>query len=322
LMVVLNQVSDDHIGQEFAGVVIETNTNPTHGYRVGDRVCGFANGTFCSQLTTKASHLLAIPSWMSFAEASAIPVAYGTAQYGLMHLGRLQPGESLLIHAAAGAVGQAAIRIAQRVGAVVYVTVSSAEKKRLLVDRYGIDPSHFFNSRQLAFAQEILQKTAGRGVDVVLNSLSGQALAETWRCIAPFGRFIEIGKRDMVTFKSLPMDPFQRNVSFCSLDLSVVSKLNDRLTEQVFQEVQALIAEQTAEQRSLTAHPLTVFKVSEYEQAFRFLQTGQHAGKAVVDWEQPDTIQVRFCAVYDRYNVIKLTYRGIGDTKLYPGLQV
>ncbi|XP_044721361.1 KR domain-containing protein [Hirsutella rhossiliensis] len=293
VMVALNQVADDHIGQEFAGVVTEVGAGLKGAFGPGDHVCGIAaGGGFQSCVRAKGCHTIKMPPGISFAEASAIPLAYATAQYGLHHLARLQPGESILIHAAAGAVGQAAIQLAQRAGAAIYVTVSTPEKKKLLMDRYGIEPSHFFSSRHILFAQQLLQRTGGKGVDVVLNSLAGQALRESWRCVAPFGRFIEIGKRDASTFKALPMEPFLRNVSFCSLDLQVVARLNDALMGRIMREVEALVQDPTASAKHLIPYPLTVFKRSGFEQAFRLLQTGRHVGKAVVDWEQADTIQV------------------------------
>ncbi|KAK9776195.1 putative Polyketide synthase [Seiridium cardinale] len=290
IMVILNQVSDDHIGQEFSGVVTEVGSATTGAYRPGDRVCGITpKGSFRSYIRAKESDVMKIQDGMSFVEATAIPVAFATAHYGLSHLARLRPGESVLIHAAAGAVGQAAIQLAQGIGAVIFVTVSTPKKKELLMERYGIEPSRIFSSRHLQFAHEIMERTEGKGVDVVLNSLSGQALTDTWRCMAAFGRFVEIGKRDISTFQSLPMEPFQRNVSFCSLDLGLVSRSNHTLMGQIMREVQALVADQ---RRYTSPLPLTVFPRSGYENAFRLLQTGQHTGKVVVDWQQKDTIQV------------------------------
>lgn len=291
VMVALNQVIDDHIGQEFAGVITKIGPNTKSAFCEGDRVCGIVDGSFRTLVHAKCSHVMRIPDSIPSTEACSIPVSYATAQYGLCHLARLKAGETILIHAAAGAVGQAAIQIAQRACAIVYVTVSTPAKKKLLIDRYGLDPSHFFSSRSTIFAQQIMHITAGKGIDVAFNSLSGQALTETWRCLAAFGRFVEIGKRDITTFKSLPMEPFQRNVSFCSLDLAVLSKSDNGLMKEVMSEVQELVLDMGSRQYT-APFPLTIFKRSEFEKAFRFLQTGQHMGKAVVDWRQEDTIQV------------------------------
>jgi acyl transferase domain-containing protein/NADPH:quinone reductase-like Zn-dependent oxidoreductase len=293
VMVVLNQLPASYVGYEYAGIVTEAGASSA--YSPGDRVCGLAtNGSFRSVVRARESHMMRMPTSMPFAEAAAVPLAFATAQYSLCHVARLQCGESILIHSAAGAVGQAAIRIAQSVGAEIYVTVSTDEKKQLLIERYGLDSGHFFSSRHTAFAQQLMAKTAGRGVDVVLNSLSGLALTETWRCIAPLGRFIEIGKRDIAASKSLPMDPFERNVSYSSVDLTVVSKYNERLMARIMQEVQ----ERLLNEKSIAPYPISVFTRSKIEDAFRFLQTGTHTGKAVVDWEAPDTLQVRRLTYY------------------------
>jgi NADPH:quinone reductase-like Zn-dependent oxidoreductase len=290
VMVVLNQLPASYFGYEFAGIVTESGAGS--GFSPGDRVCGLAtSGSFRSYVRAKESHMMRMPSSMSFTEATAVPLAFATAQYSLCHVARLKRGESILIHSAAGGVGQAAIQIAQSLGAVIYVTVSTDKKKQLLMERYGIGPGHFFSSRHTSFAQQLMQKTAGRGVNVVLNSLSGLALTETWRCIAPLGRFIEIGKRDIAASKSLPMDPFERNVSYSSIDLTVLSKYDELLMAQIMQEVQSRLLEEVSQQH-VAPYPISVFARSKIEDAFRFLQTGQHTGKAVVDWETPDTIQV------------------------------
>lgn len=289
VVVALNEVLDDHIGQEFAGIVVDSGAS-AH-FHPGDRVCGIAGGSFRTHLRAKKSHIMRIPPGLDFTEACSVPVAFATAQYGLCHLAQLKAGETILIHAAAGAVGQAAIQIAQRIGAVVLVTVSSQAKKEFLMTRYGIDASSFFSSRHVSFRAQIMKKTAGRGVDVVLNSLSGRALTESWRSLATLGRFVEIGKRDISSFKSLPMEPFLRNVSFCSLDLAVIGRESHSLMEQLMREVERDVLSEATRLYSVPS-PLTVFKRSGFEDSFRFLQTGEHYGKAVVDWEQQDTIQV------------------------------
>lgn len=310
IMVALNQVSDDHIGQEFAGVITEVGPDNEGSFSIGDRVCGIEIGTFHSTLRARPSRIVRIPKDMSFVEATAIPLAYATAQYGLKNLTQLRSGETILIHAAAGAVGQAAIHLAQKKGAVIYATVSTSEKKSLLKDRYGLQDWQFFSSRHTTFAKQIMDATGGRGVDVVLNSLAGQALIESWRCLAPFGRFVEIGKRDMSTFKALPMEPFMRNVSFCSLDINVVLRQNDALMGEIMRDVQALVDE---EPYQLAPQPVTVFKRSGFEEAFRLLQTGRHVGKVVVDWEQQDTLQVS-----NHFSFVKKHKQG-GYENVHPG---
>ena len=118
-------------------------------------------------------------------------------------------------------LGQAAIQLAKHIGAEIFVTVGNLEKRRLIMREYQIPEDHIFNSRDTTFAKGILRMTNGRGVDVVLNSLAGEALRQTWECIAMFGRFIEVGKKDILANSGLEMMPFLRNVTFASVNLEV-----------------------------------------------------------------------------------------------------
>ncbi|RYO75255.1 hypothetical protein DL764_010541 [Monosporascus ibericus] len=290
-MVFFNQIWDDNIGQEFSGIITEVGADAEGIFRPGDGVCGIvANGSFRTYVRVKKSHIIKIPPNMSFAEAGSISFAFATAQYGLCHLARLKSGESLLIHDAASPVGQGAIQIAQRIGVTLFLTFNTAKEKKILVERYGIKMSHFFPSRHPSLARQVMQRTAGKGVDVVLNSLSNDDLTETWKCVAPLGRYIETQKRGIGASKSLPVEAFQRNVAFCSLDISVVSEFDDKLMGEIMQEVKTLFHDEIF-RHPVAPHPLKIFKRSGFEGAFRLLQHGPHAGKAVIDWEAPDTIQ-------------------------------
>ena len=130
----------------------------------------------------------------SFEHAISVPVTGVTTHYALVELARLQEGESVLIHSAAGGVGQFAIQIAQMIGATIYATVGTKEKKHFLMERYGIPEDHILSSRNTAFAQGVMRLTGAKGVDVIFNSLSGELVTASWDFIASFGRFIEIGK--------------------------------------------------------------------------------------------------------------------------------
>lgn len=150
-----------------------------------------------------------------------LPLVYSTALYVLQSRANLQPGESVLIHAGASAVGLAAIHIARWLGAgEIYTTVSSAEKKAYLVEHLGIEPSRVFNSRDASFVDGIREVTGGRGADVVLNSLTGELLHASWACCAGFGRFVEIGKRDLTDGGRLDMGQFLKSATFTAFDLT------------------------------------------------------------------------------------------------------
>lgn len=161
---------------------------------------------------------------------------YGTALYALNDRANLRTGEvsnpivrilwhaqqsqTILIHSGAGAFGMASIEIAQKIGAKVYATVSTDDKKNFLVDHFGLPREQIFQSRDTTFVEGIHRATAGRGVDVVLNSLTGDLLHASWRCCADFGRFIEVGKRDIVDAGKLDMQVFSRNVTFSAFDMT------------------------------------------------------------------------------------------------------
>lgn len=118
-------------------------------------------------------------------------------------------------------LGQASIQLAKHRGAEIFVTAGSKVKRELLRDEYQIPADHIFNSRNLDFTKGIMRMTNGKGVDVVLNSLSGEALRKTWECISMFGRFLEVGKRDILGNTGLEISPFLRNVTFAGVNLEV-----------------------------------------------------------------------------------------------------
>ncbi|ORX86872.1 KR-domain-containing protein [Basidiobolus meristosporus CBS 931.73] len=226
---------------------------------------------------------------MAFDVAASLPIVYCTAYYGLIDIARLQPGETVLIHAAAGGVGQAAIMLAKWVGAEIFVTAGSSRKVEFLKKTYGIQEDHIFSSRDNSFVKGVLDKTHGRGVDVILNSLAGELLRETWDCVANFGRFIEMGKRDIQENGKLDMGPFIRNVMFASVDLTVIFRQNKPLGARLFQEVMALL--KTGSIREVS--PITIYDFSNIESAFRFMQAGKHIGKIVLTPKKEDMVKVR-----------------------------
>ena len=205
------------------------------------------------------------PERLSFPEAAALPTILSTAYHALNEVAHLKKGESVLIHSAAGGTGQSAIQIAQRLGAMIYVTVGPAIKKQLIMEHYGIPESHIFYSRDVSFAKDIERVTNSIGVDVVLSSLAGESLIASWECIAPFGRFIEIGKKNILAHQKLPMFPFARNVSFSAVDMATMGRERPAHSRKGLESVVNLM-----ESGSLHApRPLQIYKLSEVEQAFR-----------------------------------------------------
>lgn len=204
---------------EFSGVVTATGPDISH-LQPGDEVLVLAP---CHFSTTER-----VPAWAAHkmlpgekhCVVSTLPVIFSTALYALRDRGRLRAGESVLIHCGAGAFGLAAIAVAQRMGAVVYTTASTPERQSFVANRFGLPEAHVFQSRDASFADGIRLATGGRGVDLVINSLVGDRMHASWDCIAPFGRFIEIGKRELVDAGKLDMHIFLRNATFSAFDLS------------------------------------------------------------------------------------------------------
>jgi NADPH:quinone reductase-like Zn-dependent oxidoreductase len=230
-----------------------------------------------------------MPDNMPWEVAASIPAVFCTAYYSLVDLGRLAQGESILIHAAAGGVGQAAIIIAQRIGAKIFVTVGSEEKKKFLMDTYQLKEDQIFFSRDISFAQGIHRATGGQGVDVALNSLSGDALQATFECVAPFGRFIELGKRDITQNSRLEMAHFNKNLSFASVDLNMVREKRPQLLKRLLRDSFQIFIDSGAQSH----WPISKIPVSDVENGFRALQGGQVIGKMVVQMTDDAMVKVR-----------------------------
>ncbi|MBQ7738729.1 MAG: SDR family NAD(P)-dependent oxidoreductase [Desulfovibrionaceae bacterium] len=242
--------------------------------KVGDRVVCFGSNCFQNYVLTNAQACAKIPAHWDFAEAATIPVTFFTAYYALKHLGRLQKGESILIHGAAGGVGLAAIQIAQTLGLEIYATAGSPLKRELLAT-LGI--KHIYDSRSLAFKDEILAQRNGLGLDAVLNSLAGEALRASLDLLAPFGRFLELGKSDFYADAALRMRPFRNNITYFGIDVDQLMREKPLIAQQLFLEMMA-----DFEDNSWHALPCTFFASNDVEQAFRLMQKSKHLGKIVV----------------------------------------
>lgn len=285
VMIGLGQVPGDGLGLEGAGVVVRAG--PGTKLQVGDRVMYFifstggCCGTYvrCTEVSTQK-----IPRGMSFLDAAAVPAVWCTVVYAFDYVARLRKGESVLIHAGAGAVGQAAIQLAKLRGAEIFVTVGSDWKRQLIKDLYGVADDHIFHSREASFVDDVFHATGGRGVDVVLNSLGGELLQHSWKCTAPFGRFIDIGKADILANNTLEMGHFLRNILFAAVDVAGMYAENKPLMRNVLDDLFKLFEENPQLHNPKPLHP---FPPSKIEDAMRALQGGKIAGKAVIDFETP-----------------------------------
>ncbi|OJD32113.1 polyketide synthase [Diplodia corticola] len=287
VMISMGQIADTDLGVECSGVVTRAGRSVT-AYAIGDRVITFRLGCFRTFLRNPEEMFQKIPDGMSFEDAASLPCIYSTVYYALFDVARLRQGETVLVHAAAGGLGQAAIILAQHLGAEIFVTVSSEAKKRFLVDTYGVAEDHVFNSRDLSFAAGIKRMTNGRGMDVVLNSLAGEALRETWLCVAPFGRFIELGKKDIVGNTGVDMSPFMNNITFAGVNMLSVYRDNVPLFGRIISDVMKCLSEGIIR----PVQPVKTMKFSQIEEAFRIMQTGKHIGKMVLTAGADDIVPI------------------------------
>jgi NADPH:quinone reductase-like Zn-dependent oxidoreductase len=297
---VLGQLPGNHLGQEGSGVATRVGSQVST-IKPGDRICAISGSTIANFGRCPAECAVVLPDFLSFAEGASIPIVYCTAHHCLAHVARLQPDETILIHAAAGGVGQAAIMLAQAVKARILVTVGSEEKKTYLMQTYHIPEESIFYSRDTSFMQGVLDVTNGRGVDVALNSLAGDQLPATWQCMAPFGRFVEIGKRDIMNNMNLEMARFEHSVSFAAVDLGDLVNYRRPLLQKVFLEVMDLFRSR----RIKPVSPVHEFPVSDVESAFRTLQSGKLLGKLVIVPRPDDMVMVS----PDIFGVIGVSHR-------------
>jgi acyl transferase domain-containing protein/NADPH:quinone reductase-like Zn-dependent oxidoreductase/ubiquinone/menaquinone biosynthesis C-methylase UbiE len=279
-LILLGRVNTDTLGSECAGYVHRVGSAVSSEHvKVGDRVALGSLDSYRSFVRAWDFQVIRIPDQLSFADAAAIPTAFCTAYHSLINVARLQRNEKVLIHAAAGGTGQAAVQVAQHVGAEIFATVGSIDKKNLLMEQYAIPADHIFYSRDASFADAIRRITQGYGVDVVLNSLSGKLLVASWELIANFGRFIEIGRRDIDSRGHLPMHPFIRNATFHGVDLATIVENPAQKEKYCLQEVFNLVEQGVFR----PSYPVQPYPIDQTEQALRVLQSGKSSGKIVLE---------------------------------------
>jgi len=261
------------IGMELAGRVVEAGSS-VNDLRPGDRVMGIAPAAFSTHVRVRRDGVTKFPDRMGFSAAATVPVAFLTAYYAMVHLGRIEKGETILIHGAAGGVGLAALQIAKLKGATVIATAGTVEKRRFL-EALGAD--HIFDSRSLDFVARVRGVTNGEGVDLVLNSLFSEAMERSIELVKPFGRFLELGKRDYYSDRKIGLRPFRRNISYFGIDADQLLVNQPAVTKKIFAEIGRLFADD-----KLTPLPHRAFGHDEIGSAFRLMQNSGHIGKIVV----------------------------------------
>lgn len=267
-------------GLECAGKIVALGEG-VEGFAIGDQVIAFGDACFSRFITTSALTVAPKPAHLSLEEAATIPVAFTTAYYALIKLGRLSRGDRVLIHAAAGGVGMAAVQIAQWVGAEIFATAGNPEKREFLHSK-GID--HVMDSRSVAFADQVIQLTNGKGVDVVLNSLAGEFMTKSLDVLAPYGRFLEIGKRDILNNSQLGLRVFEKCLSFFAINVDRnLPNFNDLWREVV----------QHFQEGNFNPLPHRVFPISSLAGAFKYMARAKHIGKIVVSMQDRESLKIQ-----------------------------
>ena len=245
----------------------------------GDHVFGLAVFGLATHTIARAGDVRRIPSGLTFEAAATLPVVFMTAWHALRNVARLRKGERVLVHAGAGGVGMAAVQIALHLGAEVIASAGSPGKRALL-KTLGVN--HVIDSRRGDFAEAVLDLTDGKGVDVVLNALAGEAIPMGLACLAEFGRFIEIGKRDIYQNARIPLRPLRNNASFHVVAMDAVFHGDEQLTREMLEEISTLV-----EEGALRPLPFRAFPASRIDSAFRLMAGGKHIGKVVVAFPTP-----------------------------------
>jgi NADPH:quinone reductase-like Zn-dependent oxidoreductase/acyl carrier protein len=294
------------IGIECAGTVTRVGPGVTR-LVPGDRVLAFGPALFASHQVVPADLVAPIPDSTSFEAATTLPVAFFTAWYALDTLAGLRAGEWVLIHGGAGGVGLAAIQIAKRKGAKIIATAGSAIKRALLRAE-GV--AHVLDSRSLVFAEEVRALTGGRGVDAVLNSLAGEAMERSLSCLAPFGRFLELGKQDFYSNTGIGLRALKENISYHGIDVDQLMAHRPALATDIFRDIMAAF-----HAGDLQPLPYRVFDGTDTRSAFRLMQKSGHIGKILIRpgaADAPSAAASQYRADPDGFHVVVGGLGGLG----------
>lgn len=269
-------LTGQRLGLEVAGRVLQAGSL-VKNIHAGDEVIARVSEGFCGHVVTPAHYVLSKPAQLTPQQAAAVSLVYITAWYSLCHLARMARGETVLIHSAAGGVGCAAIQLAQWTGSTIVATAGTKVKREFL-QQMGVE--HVFDSRSLDFYNQVMEVTAGRGVDIVLNSLTGRFITQSLKCLAPFGRFVELGKSDIYRNSKLSLERLGDNISYLIVDVDRLAIQKPHLHRQMMTEVIALF-----ESGELAPPEITEFPISKLPEAMKFMTRAAYHGKIVMNME-------------------------------------
>jgi NADPH:quinone reductase-like Zn-dependent oxidoreductase/NADP-dependent 3-hydroxy acid dehydrogenase YdfG/acyl carrier protein len=270
---------------ECSGTVVACGTSVT-ALQPGDRVYALAWSWFGTHIRIPAILAQKMAPNETFEQMSTLPLAFCTAVYGLVHLGRLKRGQRVLIQTATGGFGLAALQVAMAYEATVYATVGTLEKRAYLHEHWGIPEDRIFSSREEAATDLMMTATGERGFDIILSTSTSDILHATWRCIAPRGCFIDVGRLDVIHHSTLALDVFERNATFSSFDMSVLTRQDPDFVAELMKEVHSML--RAGMIRPIDA--IQAFDVSKLDSALLALSKRAHIGKFVVSCENPASL--------------------------------
>ncbi|KAH7075847.1 polyketide synthase-like protein [Paraphoma chrysanthemicola] len=281
LLVAQGQVHEEMFGSSFAGIITKVSPSSQHTLQVGTKVFGVTADAMSKVVRCKPSQVQTFSSEMDFSEAATYPLAYCTAYYALVQCARVKHGDSVLIHCAASEVGHATLQIAQLHGCEIFVTVDNDDQAAFLTEKHEIPRTHIFSSRTLDFSKGIRRLTQGRGVNIAISSLAGEAARESWNCLASFGRLIDVGEKQSTT--NLPMG---KGRMFVGLDLHELAQSEDFGV--LFGDVVQLLKE-----KNITpSTALQKFKQTDVEAAFRLLQDEAYFGRVAIEMASDEVVSM------------------------------
>ncbi|GIJ99998.1 type I iterative polyketide synthase [Aspergillus viridinutans] len=261
---------DSRLGLEAAGVVRKVGSEVTN-CSPGDRVFVIGPGCFATTIVVAAARCTKIPDSLSIQDAATMPLVFSTVIHCLVDIGQLDKSQTVLIHSASGGVGLAAMQICQMLGATIYATVSSKEKGDYLIKTYGIPENHIFSSRDSSFLSEAMNATHGRGVDIVLNTLSGELFHASCECVTECGKLIDLAKGN----SQLSGKHFRSNATYTVVDLTDYIRLKPGECQRLLKTIVDLYSRGHIQ----PIRPVRTFAADEIAGCFRYMQSGQHIGK-------------------------------------------
>ncbi|KAI0120848.1 hypothetical protein F4776DRAFT_672631 [Hypoxylon sp. NC0597] len=282
---------DNEFGLACAGEVTRLGA-ACHELQPGDRVVLVGTGTARSYPRGHVRAVAKIPDTMPFEDAVSSIGPAMTAYHSLIKLARIRKVDTILIHSAAGGIGQMAIWVAKTVGSRILTTAGSINERKLLMDEFGIPEDNIFYDQDSYFTQGVIRATEGKGVDVILNdSSSGYDLRANWECLAPYGRFVEIGRIDINSNVPLSASPLRQNTSFFNVDVRHILQTDIELTHELLSNIMDLLTQGVLKY----PFPKHVFPVSDIESGFRHVQNARDWGQVVVTTQHDDLVEKLRC---------------------------